>query len=76
MALVKKVSKKEQERYSVHGEVEATYSVFENDNGKYLQIDTYGLPSRQIPGKRSQSLQVDKDGARALINVLKEQFKL
>jgi hypothetical protein len=59
------------ERNSVHEPVQATYAVFRDGKGNtYLQIDTYGSLERQIPGKKSQSIQLSPDGLKALRAVL------
>jgi hypothetical protein len=74
MALVRSFTRKPMERNSLHEEVDATYTVFENDGRVLLQIDSYGRENRQIPGKKSQSLQLDKAGAAALFAILKHEF--
>jgi thymidylate kinase len=67
----------EKERNSVHDEVKSTYTSFTNKAGeKFFQIDTYGSSNRQIQGKISQSLQFDKEAAKEIINLLKNEFKL
>ena len=66
----------EKERNSVHQKVNATYSVFEQDGNKYVQIDTYGRRSRNMPEKISQSLQLDRDSAAFIANLLITTFDL
>jgi hypothetical protein len=45
----------------VHEEVECAYSVFSDSRGKkYLQLETFGSPSRKLAGKVSQSVQFDE----------------
>jgi len=47
MAPIKKLEQIDMERNSVHGEVDATYCIFQDSDGRtYLQIDTYGSPGR------------------------------
>jgi hypothetical protein len=58
MALIRKFKRKSMQRNSLHDEIEATYSVFERDGRVILQIDGYGRDSRQIPNKKSQSIQL------------------
>ena len=72
MALVKKLSKVRMDRNAVHAPVkDATFSVFEDENGRsYLQIDTYGSPTRKLVGKKSQSLQFGPDALRQLRQIL------
>ncbi|MFR5731522.1 MAG: methionyl-tRNA formyltransferase [Clostridium sp.] len=56
--------------------MQATYSVFEKTGQKYFQIDTYGKSDREIPGKISQSFQLDKECAKFLVERLKKEFDL
>jgi hypothetical protein len=52
-------------------EVECGYKSFVDSAGRHLlQFDTYGSDERVIPGKVSQSLQVDQARARKLIEIL------
>jgi hypothetical protein len=61
-------------RGRVHGDVECGYTVFESGGRSYLQLDTYGSSDRAIPGKVSQSIQVDEEGARELKRLLQRTF--
>ena len=76
MALVRSFERKTMDRNSLHDEIEASYSVFERDGRVILQIDTYGRESREIPGKKSQTLQLDRSGAEHLFSILKREFSL
>jgi hypothetical protein len=60
---------------SLHDEIEATYSVFDWDGRVLLQIDSYGRESRERPGKKSQTIQLDREGAEALYAILKREFR-
>jgi hypothetical protein len=62
------------ERNSIHDEISASYSVFERDGRRFIQIDSYGRDEREIPGKKSQTIQLDKDGAQQLYTILKSEF--
>jgi hypothetical protein len=64
------------DRNSVHDEIDASYTMFERDGRIFVQIDTYGRESRDIPGKKSQTIQLDKEGAAALIEILRQAFRL
>jgi hypothetical protein len=64
------------ERNTIHVPVEATYTTFEKMGEKYFQIDTYGSDEREIPGKASQSIQIDEMMAKILIEKLEETFQL
>lgn len=74
MALVREFLSREIQRPSLHAEVRATIRVTEFDGRKLVQIDTYGRPDREIPDKVSQSLQLDEQGAVALLGILKREF--
>lgn len=58
----------------IHDRVNATYTVFEKDGKKYLQIDTYGRIERENPEKISQSIQLDKETARFLTDLIETEF--
>lgn len=74
MVDVSQMNYEEKERNVVHDPVQATYTVFEKDGKKYFQIDTYGRPNRDIPGKISQSIQIDRKSAIHLIELLASVF--
>lgn len=74
MALVRSFSRKPMDRNSIHDEILATYSSFERDGRVFIQIDSYGRDSREYPGKKSQSIQLDKIGAIALLNIIRKEF--
>ena len=63
-------------RNTVQDKVYTTYSVFYDGKEKYLQLDTYGKSDREIPGKISQSIQIDKETARYLVSLLQSEFDL
>ncbi|WP_144031451.1 methionyl-tRNA formyltransferase [Bradyrhizobium cosmicum] len=64
------------ERNSIHDEIEARYSIFERDGRSFLQIDTYGRESREMPEKKSQSIQLDRGSGLELLKILKQAFHL
>jgi hypothetical protein len=79
MALIDTVNFKrvEKERNSIHGNVKSTYTSFITSQGdKYFQIDTYGSNGREVKGKISQSIQLDKEVAECLISLLKREFEI
>ncbi|MCJ2103816.1 methionyl-tRNA formyltransferase [Methylobacterium sp. E-041] len=76
MALIRHFERKEMERNALHDEIDATYSVFERDGRVLLQIDSYGRADREMPGKKSQTLQLDREGALELFEILKREFHL
>jgi hypothetical protein len=76
MALVRKLVKATKERQSVHGEVECSYSVVSDSRGqKYLQLETFGSPSRKLTGKTSQSIQFDESSLRELKRIIESVLR-
>lgn len=73
---INNLEKVNKERNIVHDEVQATYSIFEINGEKYLQIDTYGKEGRMNPEKISQSFQFNKESASYFVNLLVEEFHL
>ena len=63
MALIRQFERKHMERNSVHDEIQARYTTFEREGRIFIQIDTFGRDSPAIPGKKSQTIQLDRDGA-------------
>ncbi len=74
MALIKSFTERKLDRYRTHDSIAASYARLERDGRLMLQIDTYGRDTREIPGKQSQSIQLDADSAAALYEILKKQF--
>ena len=74
MAMIRKFVERKMDRNSIHDGIEARYVIFEHDGRSFLQIDTYGRASREMPEKKSQSIQLDQDSALELIRILKKAF--
>jgi len=74
MALVSNLKKENLERDVSHSIVDSTYSIINNENGKFLQIDTYGSNKRQIRGKKSQSIRLTKDAISQLKRIIDNEF--
>lgn len=70
---IKKIDKY---RNTIHDKVYTTYTVFELDGEKYVQLDTYGSIHRENPEKISQSIQLDRATAQFLVNILCEEFSI
>jgi hypothetical protein len=74
MALVRKLEKSSMLRTGVHEPVDCTYTVFQDAAGRrYLQIDTYGSTGRQLPGRKSQSIQFGPEAIGALHRLLQDE---
>jgi hypothetical protein len=74
VALIKEFLEVSSERDSVHKEVSCGWRVVTVDGRRLLQLDTYGTPEREIPNKLSQSIQVDREAAAVLIDLLRNTF--
>lgn len=75
MALIRKFDRAEVLRAHPHNEVECTYDVFRDKNGKsYVQLSTFGSKARKTPGKQSQVIQLDEDSARQLVEIIKQTY--
>lgn len=75
MALIKDLQEVRMDRNRVHGVTETTYCVFTDDRGqKYLQIDTYGSPQRQITGVKSQTVQLGAEAIGQLRAIIARHF--
>jgi len=75
MALIREFKQKSMDRNSIHDEIGATYTVFERDDRVFVQIDSYGRPEREKPQSKSQTIQLDENGARQLVQILKSAFR-
>jgi hypothetical protein len=74
MAVVRKLKEQTLEKGSSHKEVECTYTIVDGNEGRCLQIDTYGSPERKFPGKKSQSIRFAPEAIKQLKALLKESF--
>lgn len=70
---IKRIDKK---RNLIHDKVHTTYTIFEADGNKYIQLDTYGKIDRENPEKISQSIQLDRETARFLVDLLVKEFNM
>jgi len=75
MALIKSFEQKSMDRNSIHDGIGATYSTFERDGRRFIQVDSYGRAEREVPGKKSQSFQLDEKSARELFDILRDTFQ-
>ena len=74
VALIGEFTELKKERASVHGSVECGYTIFEDRGVRYLQLDTFGSAERQIPGKTSQSIQLNAQAAAQLAELIAKAF--
>lgn len=61
-------------RNTIHEPVHTTYTVFEMEGKKYIQFDTYGRINRENPEKISQSIQMDKETAQFVVDLLYDEI--
>lgn len=50
------------------------YQVVPASGGDLLHLSTFGSADRQSPPKSSQSIQLDREGALALVEIIKKTF--
>ena len=75
MAIVRKLEHAALEKDTAHSEADCTYTIVHDKNGAgYQQIDTYGSKSRQIPGKKSQSIRFAPEAIAQLKTLLYKHF--
>lgn len=74
MALINEFQQAPSDVQRLHGPVTCGYRAFTVDGRRILQLDTYGSTERAIPNKISQSVQLDAEGARALLDIIAEAF--
>ncbi len=60
----------------VQKETNCTYNVFNFNENKYIQFDTYGTSERKSESKSSQTIQFNRETAEHLIQILKDEFNL
>ena len=58
----------------IHEGVSCGWRIFSADGERILQLDTYGSEARKIPGKVSQSIQLDESAARELLEIVVRAF--
>jgi hypothetical protein len=54
--------------------VDCEWQVVRTPGATLLQLTTFGSAEREIPGKASQTIQVDRRGAATLIDLLRRAF--
>ncbi|MEU2926239.1 hypothetical protein ABZ636_14515 [Streptomyces sp. NPDC007251] len=74
MALIDEFKSVSADVQRVHGPVTCGFRSFVVDGRRVLQLDTYGSTERQILDKVSQSIQLDVEGARKLVQIIQEVF--
>ena len=75
MAVIRNFTRREIGREAVHPtSVECYFHVFDVNGATILQLDTQGSKTRKQPGKQSQTLQLNRDSARMLRDIIDRAF--
>lgn len=74
MALITSFEERPLEPKSVHAAVLCGYRAVVLGGERLLQLETYGSPDRAMPGKVSQSIQLNQASARALKRIIDSTF--
>ena len=75
MARISRFEKINSDRTTLHKtEVDCGYAVVELGGRTYLHLETYGSSDRKIPGKVSQTLQLDAERAAELRRLIERAF--
>lgn len=75
MARISKLRQQSVQHPRKHDVIDASYDTIEVNGEKFLQISTYGSANRDMPGKQSQVLQLDKESARQIKELIEIHFK-
>ena len=75
MALISSFEAVQKARPRAHMPVKCGYCSFIGPGDqRLLLLETYGSEDREFPDKVSQSIQLDKDGAKALMEIIRQEF--
>lgn len=73
---IKNISRVDKFRNNIHDKVYTTYTIFMEEGEKFIQFDMYGREGRENPEKISQSIQIDRETAKFIVNLLTLEFEL
>ena len=74
MALISRFEERPLDPRRIHGEVLCGYGIATVEGRRIIQLETYGSSQRTMPGKVSQSIQLDEVAARDLKRLLERAF--
>jgi hypothetical protein len=74
MALITKFIERADANAGWRSTVECGYAIRDSGYGRVLHLETYGSEARRIPGKVSQSLQLDREAAWHLRQLIDRAF--
>lgn len=75
MALIRNLSKISRNS-RVQTEAESTYNILIHNGKKFLQINTYGSKDRVHTDVVSQTIQIDEQSVKQLLEIIKSEFSL
>lgn len=75
MALIRNLSKISRNS-RLQTEAESTYNILVKNGKKYIQINTYGSKERVHTNVVSQTIQIDEQTAKQLLDIIKSEFSL
>jgi hypothetical protein len=74
MAKIRSISKGTQSVRTHPTEVDCSFQIVESEMGRLLHLSTFGSDTRDSAPKSSQSLQLDEQTARRLVEVIRQAF--
>lgn len=74
MALIVRFSERPNANIGWRSEVECGFSLGTVGDRRILHLETYGSNARNIPGKVSESLELDEEAAKELVEILRRAF--
>lgn len=74
MALIRSFEHKPSARVAFRTEVVCGWTTAGAGKDRVLHLETYGSSTREIPGKVSQSLELNQRGAQELLRILRHAF--
>lgn len=73
--MIRELSERHLESARRHQPTDATWAFVGDSSGEpIVQIDTYGSDQRKLRGKSRQSIQVDREMAKQLVEVLRRAY--
>lgn len=75
MALIRNLSKISRNS-RLQTEADSTYNVLVQNGKKYIQINTYGSKERVHTNVVSQSIQIDEQTAKQLLDIIRSEYSL
>jgi hypothetical protein len=74
MALIKSFERRRSARVTFRSEVDCGWNVGTVNGREILHLETYGSADREIPGKVSQTIELDEAAAAELLAIIHQAF--